>query len=163
MLTTIDGKIISIILLIRWTDLEYYQTYKYSQAIISKLQHLETIGSNIIIGLGTPSCGVPDDKSVYKDISRFKCVCHGTVFVDRKNVMGSATEAGWPDCLIIFSLFGRLQKWNFSQRHDIFGQSRFIILPSNKYPLICSPKNFKVLPKWRNFAKSGHTAPKFNF
>ena len=22
-----------------------------------------------------------------------------------------------------------------------------------------SPKTFKILPKWRNFAKSGHTAP----
>ena len=38
-----------------------------------------------------------------------------------------------------------------------FGQSRIIFLPNTKYTLKNLPKSFKIVPKWRNFAKSGHT------
>ena len=35
-------------------------------------------------------------------------------------------------------------------------QSRFKILPNGKLTLEKLPKTLKILPKWRNFAKSGH-------
>ena len=56
----------------------------------------------------------------------------------------------------VFNL-GHLQQWNFAQYHTLFCQRMFKMLvklnkPSKYY------KSFKILPKWRNFTKSGHTA-----
>ena len=36
-------------------------------------------------------------------------------------------------------------------------QSQLSILPNKKWTVKNSPKTGKLLPKWRNFAKSGHT------
>ena len=38
-----------------------------------------------------------------------------------------------------------------------FCQSRFKILPNTKQTIKILPKSCYVLPKWQNFAKSGHT------
>ena len=38
-----------------------------------------------------------------------------------------------------------------------FSNSRIKILPIPKWTLKNTPKTFKIVPKWRNFAKSGHT------
>ena len=37
-------------------------------------------------------------------------------------------------------------------------QSRLSILPNKKWPIKTCPRPCKLLPKWRNFAKSGHIA-----
>ena len=37
-------------------------------------------------------------------------------------------------------------------------QTSFKFLPNPKYTLKILSKTYKILPKWRNFAKSGHTA-----
>ena len=39
-------------------------------------------------------------------------------------------------------------------------QSRLIILSNKKYPVKKLPKTFKILQKWRNFGKTGHTGQK---
>ena len=36
-------------------------------------------------------------------------------------------------------------------------QNKLKILPNTKWTLSKWPKCFNILPKWRNFAKSGHT------
>ena len=55
-------------------------------------------------------------------------------------------------CLI----FGHLEKWNFAPTHKIY-QSKFKILPSTIPTLSKWSKFFILVPKWRSFAKSGHT------
>ena len=44
-----------------------------------------------------------------------------------------------------FSTFGHLHQWKFTQKHTKFEKEFF-------------PKTLKILPKWLNFAKSGHSA-----
>ena len=46
----------------------------------------------------------------------------------------------------------------YSNEHLPHGQSRFKILPNMNETLRKLPKILKCSPKWRNFAKSGHTA-----
>ena len=41
-------------------------------------------------------------------------------------------------------------------------QSSFTILPSTKYTLKILPKTWKILPKWRNFTKSGKSGLPMN-
>ena len=63
----------------------------------------------------------------------------------------------WPDGYIIFSIFGRLELWKFAQKYQIFAKvgSQFCQI-LNSYSRN-GQKRFKISPKWRNFAKSGHT------
>ena len=58
-------------------------------------------------------------------------------------------------CLYHFSIFGRLHHWKFAQWHKNCQSSRCASLPNSK--TINYPKPGKILKKWQNFAKSGHT------
>ena len=42
-------------------------------------------------------------------------------------------------------------------------QNRLAIWQNTQYPLKKLPKTFKILSKWRNFAKSGHSESITNF
>ena len=60
-------------------------------------------------------------------------------------------------CLDYFSICGHLQQWKFTLKHKNC-QSRYKRLP--KYEINHTknaPNTSNILPKWRNFAKSGHT------
>ena len=61
--------------------------------------------------------------------------------------------------LYYFSIFGHLDHWKFAQEYKIFAKlgSQFCQV-LNSYPRNVQ-KLFKNLPKWRNFAKSGHAPP----
>ena len=63
-----------------------------------------------------------------------------------------------PDGCVIVSIFGHLEQGKFAPTYKIFAR-----IGSQFYQILNSysrngPKTYKILPKWRNFAKSGHTA-----
>ena len=67
------------------------------------------------------------------------------------------TRSVQPDCSIIFfniCAFTKLK--NCAEAYKIC-QSKFQIFPNTKWTLSKWPKFFNIMPKWRNFAKSGHT------
>ena len=63
----------------------------------------------------------------------------------------------WPDGYIIFSKLGHLEQSKIAQTYKIFAKvgSQFCQI-LNSYSRN-GQKLFKILPKWQNFAKSGHT------
>ena len=65
--------------------------------------------------------------------------------------------AVWPDCYIIFSIFGHLEQREFAQKYKMFvkvGSQSFQIHNTHSRN---GPNVFLILPKWWNFIKSGHT------
>ena len=89
--------------------------------------------------------------SVLSDVWNFKVWsnfwCTTVVYPD-------AIVTVWPDGLIMNWKFGHFQHKNFcpiTAKFDKVGDY------CAKYTIIKWPKVFKMLPKWGNFAKSGHT------
>ena len=78
--------------------------------------------------------------------------------IDPTVVCMSTEKRGW--LIRVSGLFFSI--WTFTSMKICpkvykFFQSRFNILPISKWTLEKLPKTLKILPKWRNFAKSGHT------
>ena len=74
----------------------------------------------------------------------------------RKDVNVVVVRAVWPDDFIIFNI------WLFTTMKICplalqICQNKLKILPNTKWTLSKWPKCFNILPKWWNFAKSGHT------
>ena len=62
----------------------------------------------------------------------------------------------WPDCWIICLIFGHLKHWKIAQEHLKFAKVStkcFQILNEH----FQKGQVFNAMPKWQNFAKSGHT------
>ena len=62
----------------------------------------------------------------------------------------------WPDCWIICLIFGHLKHWKIAQEHIKFAKVStkcFQILNEH----FQKGQVFNAMPKWQNFAKSGHT------
>ena len=64
----------------------------------------------------------------------------------------------WPDGYCHISIFGHLEQWKYAQKYEIFAKvgSQFCQI-LNSYSRK-GQKLIKIIPKWGNFAKSGHTA-----
>ena len=84
----------------------------------------------------------------------FKIVAETTfelvLFADRRQVVGAylpSSVTRWPDYSFIFGL---LHQYKVAQWHTKFAKLGLRLCPKIKL-------SFKNLPKWGNFAKSGHT------
>ena len=57
----------------------------------------------------------------------------------------------------IFFKFGHLQECKFAQQHKIFAKVGWKFCQIANKAFKSCPNTFKILAKWRNLAKSGHT------
>ena len=67
---------------------------------------------------------------------------------------GGALRSVWPDSWITLLYLAIYNNENFPNR-IIFWQNMFTNLPGTKLTFKILPKTLYILPKWRNFAKSG--------
>ena len=73
------------------------------------------------------------------------------------SLIGQPWLTVWPDGYISYSIFGHLQQWTFAPITKM-AKVGLQILPNMKETLQKLPTILKCSPKWRIFAKSGHTA-----
>ena len=108
-------------------------------------------------------CSNPSDAYLLYGWLILALICWKNVWMLEK-MENKQKEAGmahvrrcWPDGLIIFSKFGYLQQWTFTQLHKNYQRgSKLCCLRLNKPSNNCKRLDF-CCRRWRNFAKSDHT------